>query len=933
MKNSLSIFFISLFLICSIQISAEKLKQHPKLIKGKLSNGLTYYIYPNAYPKGEAVYRLFIKSGSVYEKDTQRGLAHFLEHMAFNGTTHFPNNTLVHFLESKGAKFGKDLNAHTSFNETVYKLQLPSSSTTMVDTTLTILSDWACGFLLDSTEINDERGVIMSEWLSRKDPESDVNNTMLLDLLNESRFSKRLVIGDTAVIKHFKYNEIRDYYKTWYQPQLMAVAIVGDVDPAKVEKMIVDKFGSIRVNSSFKAPAYDISDYSGQKARIITNPALPKVELNMMQLLPKSKPVSSEKDYPDYLFRLLLNRLMTSRMNTLALKNPTYVKGSVSISDLLNTKTILMSTVELNPSRISEGICEFTLQTEQMFRYGFLRHEIEKVKKVYLNQMKRKVSSKSPEPSENLMNEVYADFYKGNTLVSLDEEYRLLQKYIDRIDSVSIVKMLQKSVHSNHTNYLLSTFENNTKSISTNHSLLALVNKVQKSPIARYEKKLETIPDNLLAKEPLSGKITKQKIVPEIDAQEYELSNGVKVIFKHAVTEKNKISISAFRKGGSYALDSVDYVTSLTTDNIVSLSGAGKFSRESLSNFLAGNTSSVRFLIEKTRSGVVGGANLQDVETLFQLLYLKWCEPKVDSLIFKQLKEKSIQTYLTANKTDETKFYEDFSNLLKSKDYTTRELTDSVLVKEMIMDRVLPIFNQCFGNASGYTFVIMADCPFDEIKSYVMKYIGGLPEGSSKTSFAYNGGNIRITPAILERKVGDSPKATVSLVFQQKEIPISLSTYNLQNKMLCDVVKMKLLNELREKMGMVYSVGVTSGATLHPSPLSRNTISFRCLPQNVEKLIVKTVEIVQELERDPQGFELELNDVKTNLIKAMKIEKQKDSFWSSSIRNKLFNNENNWDDIVNYEKNVQSITASQIARLIPEDLNVKGMIRSILLPK
>jgi len=352
-----------------------------------------------------------------------------------------------------------------------------------------------------------------------------------------------------------------------------------------------------------------------------------------------------------------------------------------------------------------------------------------------------------------------------------------------------------------------------------------------------------------------------------------------------------------------------------------------------LSHFLAGNSASARFLIDKTRSGVVGGANLQDVETLFQLMYLKWTEPGLDTLVFNQTKEKSIQAYITANKTDETRFYEDFGRLLKEKDYITRELTDTVINTELKIDRILPVYNNSFGKATGYTFVIMADCELNELMPYVLKYIGGLPAGDFAKTYVYDGGKVRTEAARLQRKAGDSPKAVVSLVFQQNEISQDLSVFNLQNQMLAEVLKMKLLKELREKLGMVYSVGVSSGATLYPSPLSRNTISFKCLPENVDTLISQTVKIILEMEKVPQSFEPELNDVKANLIKTMMADRQKDSFWSTMIRNKFYNNESNWSFVSDYDHMVNSLSAEQLARLITLNFNTNKIIQSILIPK
>ena len=327
MKKFLWLIFIGLLLSPVVYGQSSEFLQYDKnLIVRKLDNGLTYYIYPNTNPKGEAVYRLFVKAGSVMEKENQRGLAHFLEHMAFNGSYHFPSDGMVRFLESKGAKFGKDLNAHTSFNETVYKLQLPSSNPQMVDSTLTILADWAGGLSIDSMQVEKERGVILSEWLSKRDAKRDSDTAFLLELLNSSHYSERMTIGDTAVIRNCKREDILDYYQTWYHPSLMAVAVVGDINPEQVETLIKEKFGKL---SSLASPIWKqchIPVYKKEAVKILTNESLKTIELDMIQLLPLSKPVQTAKDYKAYLTRTLLNRLFKMRMNAWAFENPSYRK-------------------------------------------------------------------------------------------------------------------------------------------------------------------------------------------------------------------------------------------------------------------------------------------------------------------------------------------------------------------------------------------------------------------------------------------------------------------------------------------------------------------------------------------------------------------------------------------------------------------------------
>lgn len=933
MNNSLKhIILLFLVLLVSLFSYAGKLKQDPKLVTGKLSNGLTYYIYPNDYPKGEAVFRLFIKSGSVFEEDSQQGLAHFLEHMAFNGTKNFPGNSMIRFLESNGAKFGKDLNAHTSFNETVYKLQLPTNNPGFVDSTLTILSDWADGLLLDSTEIDNERGVILSEWLSKTGPEKDVQNAFLMDILNGSRFSKRLVIGDTAVIKKFPYERIHNYYRQWYHPKLMAVAISGDVNVRTMEKLIRKKFEVINKPANDTVPVYSIPDYSEEKAKIIVHESLSKIEYNRIQLLPVLSPVNTEESFPAYLQQVILNRLMTSRLNSLSFENPPYANASIGFSSFLNTKNILLGSVNLIPNKIDSGIQTFSTHLEQMFRYGFIKLEINKVKKSYLNSLKRRLKSKSPIQSMSYMDQIYSCYYKGDKLITPKAECELAKKYIDGIDSLTLVSYLQKTVNPFKTHYLLTAFDKVSSELPSEKKLLSMASEIRNGNINPYTKVLN-LPESLLEEEPKAGKVISRKDLTDIKSSEFMLSNGAKVIFRRSETKKSQLTLTGFREGGLYAVDSTDYVSGLYAGGIVSLSGAGEFSREALNHFLAGNTASVRFLIDKTRSGIAATSNISDKETLFKLLYLKWTQPRMDTSLFVQTKEKAIESYRTANKTDADRFNRDFGYIIQGRDYTNRELTDTILINEFREESLISIFNKSFGSAMDYTFILTADCDIDDLLPLVNKYIGSLPSYKPKTKYVYSGPVIPKDSIKLERKAGDSPKATVSMVFQQDKTGDSFRLFELKGDMIQDVLKIKLLNQLREKMGMVYGVSVSSGATLHPSVLSRKTVAFTCMPENAELLIDKTMEQIKLMVSDPSSFEVELNDVKTNMIKDMQLNSQRDSFWGGFIRNSIFNGETDWSYVNNFVEIVSSVTTQNIATLMKESLLETKAICAIMYPK
>lgn len=923
------LFILSFF---SFTAFAGDIQTHPKLIKGSLPNGLTYYIYPNDFPKGEAVYRLFIKSGSVNEEEDQRGLAHFLEHMAFNGTRTFPANKLISFLESKGAKFGRDLNAHTSYNETVYKLKLPSNSDGMVDTTLTILADWLDGLLLHENEIDAERGVIISEWLSKQKPEAEVSDLLLGELMNNSIYDRRKVIGDTAVIKNFKYETLRNYYKSWYRPNLSAIAVVGDVDPKMVEEMIVRKFSNM-TNVDDNVPVMKgIPSYDKKDVRVLINKSLKKTDLTAIQLIPHSNPVRKKEDYYAYMQRSLLNNLFRNRLNVISFTNEDYRKGSIGISDFLGVKGIMMASLELMPNKIEEGVSSFSSHLSQIYQYGFLPEEIEKVKKSFIRSKERSATSSQPVSSSQLMEEVYADYFKGYEVTTPQEEYRLAKLHIGRIDSLSMVKMLHNLVDRDKMHYIFTSFDEN--SLSDSVRLLEVLDSLHKEPVHPYELNID-VPDQLLTELPEPGRIISKREIPAIHATELLLSNGAKLIYKESVSSKDRVSISAFKQGGLYALDSTQYVNGTFAPNIISLSGGGDYTRDEISYHLAGSSASARLLIENARAGMVAGASVEDMETMFQLMYLRWTEPRADSAVFEMTRNRSIESYRNRNVTDQTLYYKELNYLMRGEDYVTRELSDSIIEQQTSLDQMIPIFKQSFGNANGFTFVLLSDLKLEQLEPYITQYIASLPATSdvSDTTYRYNGGKIETKAREFVRAAGDSDRAVVTLIFQYTDLPAGRNKFDLMNDLATGVLRMKLLSELREKMGMVYSVGVSSGARKHPAPLVRNSISFATNPNNYSLLIESTKKILTEMSNNPKSFESELKDVKKSLINDMAVNVQRDTFWSSFIRNNSFNGNDDWDFVNNYQDIVNRISDKELSDFLAGYYHPSHMIEAVLLPK
>uniref|UniRef100_UPI003216FBC3 insulinase family protein n=1 Tax=uncultured Draconibacterium sp. TaxID=1573823 RepID=UPI003216FBC3 len=753
-----------------------------------------------------------------------------------------------------------------------------------------------------------------------------------MEALNNSRFSQRLTIGDTAVINNFPQKVLRDYYQTWYDPSLMAVAVSGDVDTEMCEQLIQKWFSTKKSVLKGKVPEYGIENFQDVKVQKVSHESLDKIELNVIQLLDKSPAIKTEKDYQAYLQRILLNKLFKERFSSLSFQNQPYRTAGYSLGNYLNAKAMFGGSVELVPQKINEGIISFAIEAERIFRYGFVEVEIAKIKKRYLSKLQNSVESKSPQKSIFFINEIYSDFYSGNKMVDIEEEYRLAQKYIGQVDSLSLVNLLHSVRNHEQTHYLLTSFDRVANELPNEEQLVAIFDSIRLSAIEPYQKNID-IHESLLAEEPVPGKIISTKRIQEIDADSLVLSNGASVIFKHSDLDKDRINLSGFVQGGLYALDSLDYVSGMYAGSIVAMSGVGDFSREELSHFLAGQNVSMRFLIDKTRSGVIGGASKKDMEKMFRLLYLKWTQPRVDSLVFDQVKQKAKEKYLTKNQTETDKFYKELQILLEGSNYSNREISDEIIDAELKYERLLPVFNSNYSLADNFNFLIIGDCDLDEIKPFIEKYIGGLPLGYRNGDYLFNGGQVLAQNVDFQKNVGDNLRSNVSLIFQSDEINTELSDYKLQSDIMEEIIRTRLLKVLREEMGKIYSVGVSISSTQYPAVLRRSTIRFASKPEDADTLINRTMNELQNLANDPELCEPFLTDIKLNLIKKWKIEMQQNRYWSSSIRNVVFNKEKNWDYIQNYDRLVNGITKESIADAIKNNFLKTPVIKVVLNPK
>lgn len=900
---------IAVLMLCICDCMAGgKLKRDSNLRTGRLSNGLTYYIYPNARPRGEAVYRLFVKAGSVQENNDERGLAHFIEHMAFNGTRHFPGDGIVRFLQSKGAKFGKDLNAHTAFTETVYKLQLPTTNAAVVDSTMLILADWAGGVTFAPDEVDRERGVIMSEWRQRGGSSTKASQLLLDELLNGSRYANRMTIGDTAVIQHATAATLRGYYDKWYTPGRMAVAVAGDIDADVIEGLIKRYFSDLKSKDT-QWRHVSIPQFGETRAKVSTDSLATSNQLEIVTLCDMPPAVRTADDYRQYLMRALVNRLVKLRFNSLSFSNPAYEKGGIQYASFIGATGVVDASAELQKGKIKEGITDYIDHYRQIEAWGFTSQEIRRVGKALESSLRLKAEGRTGTTSTSIMESIYADYYNGNTYISLGDEYALMRRLLPAMDSVAVLKAVRQILRPAHRHYLLT---GNNRDISLDSvSLMALVEEASRRPLLPRYQSDTTMPDELCDVK-YSRHIVSETPIPAIAATDLRLDNGTRVIFRHTDAEPDRILLSGFRKGGQYAIDSSLYVTGLVVPPIVSLSGAGDFSRDAISSYLAGNTASVRLLVDKHRTGVAASAHLDDMETMFQLLWLRWTRPRLDANVFKLTMDKLIEADSLRHDTPSKLFTKRVQRVLNGDSYIYDDLTRDRL-REVRQDSALSLMRRFYGPAGGYTFIVTSSASLDEVRPFIETYIGGLPSGSVDTLWVTPPRHVVTTDTTLVGPSDDKDRATVTLLFPQYSDSTEYFRRQVLEDMTKSVLRQALLGKLREEMGKVYSVSVSISSTPYPSFMQLGVIAFVCKPDDVDSLIAAARQVVGGLVANPAAYAEAIADVKANLIKDHATQAQRPAWWTTWIRNAIYTGHEQWQRLTDYDGIVNGITAADLA--------------------
>jgi len=918
--------FFSLVLL-SNSIYAQTLPLDPAIRSGKLANGFTYYIRKNTEPKNRVQLYLVNKVGSILENDNQRGLAHFMEHMSFNGTTHYPKNDLVHYLQQSGVRFGADLNAYTSFDETVYQLPIPSDSPALLKNGLMIMRDWAANATLDVKEINDERGVVLEEKRLGKGAQERMRTKFLPVILNNSRYSDRIPIGTDSVLNNFQKPVILQFYKDWYRPDLQALIVVGDINVDSMEIQVKKLFGNLKnpVNErprvKYKVPLNGKNQFVS-----VTDKEFPYTVFEILIKQPKL-PEGTRQDYYESVKRSLFNQMLAGRIAELSQKpNPPFIQAGASMGGFLGGIDAFTVFAAAKPGQLENSFISVWELILQLKQFGFTQTEFERAKASYLSSFESALKEKDKRNSEDLVQEYTRNFLVGEPAPGIEVEYELTKTYLATAKIQDINALCPVIISDSNRDMIIMAPQKDSASLPNESTVSGWFNTTAKTKLAPYSDKVSS--DPLISDKLTGGKITRENKIEKLGVTELTLSNGLKVILKPTDFKNDEIRFKAFSPGGTSLYSDADFESASSATELVENMGLGHFTPTDLQKLLSGKIVSVEPYIAERSEGVEGSGSLKDFETALQLIYLYFTSPRKDSSLFTNVIEQSSSAIANRNSDPKSVYADTVAAVLGN--YNIRRTGPTVeKLKQIDLDKSIRIYQERFANAGDFTFVFDGNFNVDSIKPLLEKYLGSLPSAGQKEE-ARNL-NIHIPPGKIEAiaKKGKEPQATVRLVISG-DYKYSPET-NIQLTALSEILQFRILDRLREKEGETYSPRVS--VSYNKNPLNRYafTISFGCDPQNVDKLIAAAKDEINKIKTEGVSG-LDITKFSTEETRQYELHLRDNGYWLSWLTDQS----ENGDDILEvlqypaYIKQVTPVSVKAAANLY---LNENNFIKLLLLPE
>ncbi len=910
----------------------DKLPVAPEIKMGKLANGLTYYIRKNSRPEKKVELRLAVKAGSILEDDDQQGLAHFTEHMAFNGSQHFKKNDLVSFLQSIGVKFGADLNAYTGFDETVYILPIPVDKPENLEQGFLVLEDWASTVSFETQEIEKERGVVLEEERLGKGAQERMFKKTLPLILEGSKYAVRLPIGKSNILKTFKPESIKRFYKDWYRPDLMAVLVVGDIDPAEAETLIKKHFEKLKSPAKERPRTYaDVPARQISQGMVVTDPEATNHVLQIFYQTEKSKIETTLGDYRIGMIKNLTGLMLSQRMQELTQKaEPPFIFGGSNRGEFVHGYESYFGFALIGKAGVTPAVNALIQENERARRYGYTANELSRSRKSLMRNMERAYNERDKSESEDYVEEYARNFLNEEPIPGIENEYNYHKQLLDGITLEEINEFTAKNIPSSGVKKLV-VFQGQEKAdfpIPGNAELLAMVTEAEKIPVTPYEEK--AVAASLMENTPEGGRIVFDKKNAELGLSELTLGNGVKVIVKPTDFKNDQVLLSGYRFGGQSLYDANDIFNAQYASVIVTQMGAGNFSPNDLRKVLAGKSVSASPRLTGLSESINGQSGTADVETMLQLVHLYFTQPRKDEELFKSFVAKQQAMLQNMMSDPRTVFQDSVQRMLYNNHPRGPRYPRSKDFEKIDLDRVFQIYKERYANARGWTFYMVGSFDLAKLKPLIATYLGTLPAAAiSSSSFRDLG--VRPVKGVVKKEIrkGNEPKSIISMAFTG-EVPFS-EDEQIKLQALIELMNIKLIETLREELSGIYGGGMSGNLSKNPYNNYTINVSLPCGPENVDKLVNATWEEIRKV-KDKGPTEADLNKVKETFSKQYQEDLKDNSYWLNRLQRSMETGANP-ADILTVEKRVMALKAGDVQEAARKYFNTGNFFQAVLYPE
>ena len=902
-------FLLSMSLMAQNTILNDPLPENDRVTKGVLPNGLTYYIYKTEVVKDAASYYIIQNVGSVLENDDQQGLAHFLEHMAFNGTDNFPDKGILNTLQKEGAVFGKDINAYTSFDETVYNMNNIPSTPELVDTCLLVLSDWSNYLSLEDEEIDAERGVIKEEWRTRQNGGMRIFERSMPTMFNNTVYASRMPIGKMDVVDNFKYKALRDFYHDWYRTDLQAIAVIGDVNVAEVEAKIKTLFSPIpavdnpRERFIVSIPDNDKLMFSSASDEEVTSAAI-----SFAIRHPKNLGDETVADLKESLLNSMVTMMLSDRLRELSDKpDATFLRAFVSYGE--NSRATNELTLRVSPKPDQQHAAFETVMKElnRAVKFGFTSEEIDRSITKFNNSYENQISKLNDRSHASIQNMIQSNYLENATMTDIAKEYVLAKQIFEAL-TVAEMHALIKNLYTAKNRYITATGVNGNKNLTEDEALQIIASTESDPSLTAYADAFsgKTLLGDLNIKK---GKIKSEKDNKATGSTTFTLSNGIKVHYKFVDKNKNDVRMNALSYGGLSLVDDAKLPSAQYVNSLVSTSGLGDYSSTDLSKVLAGKTASTRIFISDISEGITGSSSTKDAETMFQMTYLRFAKPRFDQDAFKVLVG-NLENYLISRSNNINEKIKDSINVaLYGKNNPKQPLFTQDYINSVSFETMQQLYAERFKNASDFEFFIVGDIAKDQLKPLLEKYIASIPTKKQTENYKDN------TAEWLSNKIDkdvllkmEDPKSTVRITYKND------FAYSLKDALIAralgDILTLRYTETLREQEGGTYGASAYAGLSKRPVEKATIIVAFDCNPDKVDTLVgIVHGELLKIAAGDiKQG---DLDKTTTNYLKERGQEKGFNQYDMSVLTN--FYRENyDMNDPANFEDIVKKISVNDI---------------------